>query len=290
MVVHQCTECAYTTGRKSSLTTHTRVHTGEKGFECTECDFRSSDRSNLARHIRTHTGEKSVVCPECDVRFSQRSDLARHIQTHTGEKRFVCTECDFRFSRREHLASHTLVHSGEKKFECHECEYRCARRSDLVSHALIHGGEKKFVCEWEGCGCRFLRRNELVQHMRTHTGPFCLAAFCNSCVKKKGFVCGNCKRGYGESPESIVFSHLNEFDPRFKFMVRDTALAGCGTLLRPDGYVVLHIKATVDGNVVTICVIIEVDENAHKYADKSCELKRLAELQLAMSCAIFVFR
>jgi len=59
-------------------------------------------------------------------------------------------------------------------------EYRacfaCICQTVLSVHSLLmmmsrwHSGDKPYVCEWQTCGKRFTRSDELQRHWRTHTG------------------------------------------------------------------------------------------------------------------------
>eukprot|EP01084_Bolivina_argentea_P121334 215005_1 len=87
------TICNRLLAHKSSLQRHKRtVHDKFKPFECTfmGCSSRFARRSTLTAHVRIHTGERPYRCPykSCCKAFKQKPHLQEHIRIHTGEKPF----------------------------------------------------------------------------------------------------------------------------------------------------------------------------------------------------------
>ena len=130
-----CSECPYTTDKKSNLVQHQRhKHSNEEPYGCSFCGRMFKSRGQLTKHEMTHSGEKPHQCSQCGQKFLRADYLRNHERTHGDVKPFVCGTCGKKFKRPDALRKHERLHTGVKPFSCSKCEKIFGRKDNKNTH------------------------------------------------------------------------------------------------------------------------------------------------------------
>ncbi|XP_076579511.1 uncharacterized protein LOC143315873 [Chaetodon auriga] len=90
---------------------HSGVQTGEKPFSCSVCGRTYPRKSSLTTHMRLHSEGKRFSCSVCKKTFPWRVHVVTHMRIHTGEKPFSCSVCGKGFTQKEHQRQHMRIHT-----------------------------------------------------------------------------------------------------------------------------------------------------------------------------------
>ncbi|KAM3848277.1 uncharacterized protein M6D78_004933 [Vipera latastei] len=213
-----CMQCGKSFSKKTHLTYHQRIHTGERPYKCLECGKTFTQKGNLNLHERIHTGDRPYQCMECGKSFISNSHLNHHQRIHIGDGPYKCMKCGKTFTQKGDLNLHERIHTEEQPYKCMECGKSFTQKGDLNLHLRIHTGERPYKCL--ECGKTFTQKGNLNLHERIHTGD-------------RPYKCMECGKSF------VSNSHLNHHQ-RIHTVERPYKCMKCGKTFTRREHLKLH--------------------------------------------------
>ncbi|KPJ15702.1 Zinc finger protein 250 [Papilio machaon] len=150
------------------------------------------ERKKLFKKNVRRTKAAPIQCVICGLLVISPSAMQNHMRIHTGEKPFDCSFCEAKFRTKGAMKRHVDTYhcKRERKFTCETCGNSFFRKNDIITHMRVHSGERPYVCPF--CSQRFRQAASLIRHKRTHTG-------------EKPYSCPICDKKFGD--KNLVRKH-----------------------------------------------------------------------------------
>ena len=246
--VYKCTECDYTSHKRTRWTEHMgRVHglltekdlerQKKSQFPCEICDKSFIFEKDLKRHNKIVHTAVSHYCSVCQKSYKSKYVYDKHIATHQEgyiRSMFVCQICKREFTTKFSLANHIkTAHLGiQKTYLCPTCGKSFNQIRSYRQHANVHAGIKPYVCEI--CGKGFTYDSSLKDHRYMHDNIRRFA--CKMCGKAfrqrtslqihmkvhketKDHICSSCGKGFTQKQSLIRHERIHTGDKPYTCML-----------------------------------------------------------------------
>jgi hypothetical protein len=290
---YYCDICDYKAKSNSGLKQH-KAYTHDidvKWYYCDICDYKAKSNSNMKQHkANIHDiGVKWYYCGLCDYKAKNNSHLKLHkTQAHDIDvKWYYCDICDFKAKTNSNMKQHKAnIHDIDVKwYYCDICDFKAKTNSDLKLHkANVHDIDVKWyycdICDYKAKTNSHIKQHKSNVHdVGDINCPICLRMVnkISDFKDKSNRIIKGCRKcyrktvGFNTRVEKVMAGYLKDCKEISPYIIiEDSILKGkyCFRKFRPD-----ILIASPE-----LSIMVECDENEHKYYNKSCELARMDTL------------
>ncbi|XP_049547105.1 PR domain zinc finger protein 5-like [Anopheles darlingi] len=152
---------------------------------CPKCDFVTVYRRSFLMHLERHKKtdrlpQRSFICKRCQSAFATRKELIKHKRSEHRD--FMCDTCGLAFEQKFALDMHRTRHDQKRQFKCDYCPLEYYTKPEKLLH-IKQAHLKVFEVKCPDCGLLFKTKNELNQHVKSHTDT-------------RTYMCSVCKFGF----------------------------------------------------------------------------------------------
>ncbi|XP_035791228.1 zinc finger protein 62 homolog [Anopheles albimanus] len=172
---------------------------------CPKCDFVTIYRRSFVMHQERHKKtdrlpQRSLICKRCQSAFATRKELIKHKRSEHRD--FMCDTCGLAFEQKFALEMHRTRHDQKRQFKCDYCPLEYYTKPEKLLHIKqVH--LKVFEVKCPDCGLLFKTKNELNQHVKSHTDT-------------RTYTCSVCKFGFKSQTHLSRHTKSVHQDVRYK--------------------------------------------------------------------------